>query len=86
MIMEVTLFFIAGTVLGSVITHYAFRSGSNQAHQAYEVIYTTPEEPKKDQEEDETKLTSQMYDWDEYDSSTRFQQFEEDDNLNEEPN
>ncbi len=82
-----TLFFIGGTMLGFGISWISFKSGSKNAHQAYDVIYSMPE-PANEPEESKTDLNqSELYDWDEYNSSVKWQQFEkDDDNLDEKPN
>tara|TARA_R100001129_G_scaffold24878_1_gene16174 strand:- start:4530 stop:4784 length:255 start_codon:yes stop_codon:yes gene_type:complete len=81
-----TLFFIGGTLLGFLICSISFKSGSKSVHQAYDIIYTTP--GPQESEEDEPKLTQdELYDWQEYNSSIKWQEFEEDDdNLEEKPN
>ena len=84
-----TIFFIAGTLLGSLISHIAFKYGSSNTHQAYEVVYTPVPEPTESDEEGtkSTQLDTQIYDWDQYSSEYKWQKFEKDDsNPDEKPN
>jgi hypothetical protein len=83
-----TIFFISGTLIGFGISYLSFKSGSKTTHQAYDVIYTTPDLDAQESEENEPKLTQEeLYDWNEYNSSIKFQEFEEDeDNLEDKPN
>ena len=83
-----TIFFISGTLIGFTMSYLSFKSGSNTAHKAYDIIYTAPELDAQESEENEPKLTQdELYNWDEYNSSVKWSQFEEDDeNLDEQPN
>ena len=86
--MAEAIFFIAGNLIGFVMSWVAFKQGSKSAHQAYEIIYTAPADSNEEPNKENIKRTqNDLYDWDSYDSNVRFQQFEEDDdNLDEPPN
>ena len=83
-----TLFFIGGTMLGFGISWISFKSGSSNAHQAYDIVYSVPDTSEPAQSEPKIDQTqTELYDWDTYTSSSKWKQFEEDeDNLDEKPN
>tara|TARA_Y100001963_G_scaffold130328_1_gene186496 strand:+ start:805 stop:1059 length:255 start_codon:yes stop_codon:yes gene_type:complete len=84
--MTEVILFIGGSVFGMVLTLIASKSGSRNAHQAYDIIYTPPEQQDLDGTEP-TLTGQQLYDWDEYNSGIRFQEFEkDDDDLEKKPN
>ena len=80
------LIFAGGIISGFIISLLSFKSGSKNAHQAYDIIYTTPTPQEVDGEE--PQLTQEeLYDWDNYSVRMKYQEFEKDeDNLDEKPN
>ena len=80
-----TIFFICGTVIGFGISFLSYKTGSRSAHEAYEVINTTP--PEKQDEPTKTNSTSESYDWDEYSTAMKHEKLNiDEDNLEEKPN
>ena len=84
-----TLFFTGGIILGFGISWASFKIGSNNTHQAYDVIYSVPEPPTTETPGNETQGTphGETYDWDTYMTSSKWSRFEdEEDDLDEKPN
>ena len=76
-----TIFFISGTLIGFIISLISFKSGSKNTHQAYDIIYTAPDLDAQESDQNEPKLTQEeLYNWEEYNNSSKWSQFEEDDN------